>query len=738
MTKSEGKHRDSGKSPEPTALTPDIRVVRLKRRSDIADDAGAYSHRDDLTRRLQSYCRSLVSLLSADQASVWMLEPQLLGESARAITFVAGAGWDGQVIALDRSWSSVPVASVAGFERALASNIRVVIGDPNKSGQSTKNLAQSLDLGPYSCEPIGKSDDPLGILLVSRPRDDSCDGVGLFQVIIEETVRVLEALRIASRSRDASQLLKILGEARSARSPIESIAALASRLASRTKCERVTVLMSNGRAHDEGPANGQEIIDSSDNSPTSTKPHIANEPHLKVPTAIGESPSYVPLVSVIRDRLERPAPSPYSGMDSWRDFSPEKGSVAQALEIWASSGRPVAIEASGWWKRRLGAEVVIGTRIMSGDSVVGILIQEYTDTRALTPKKLKLATDIAQLISLFAVSDSAMHSGLDVTFPSGGEDAIREAKTVDQLKEVAAKLAIQLFGTSVSNVIPISSPNSNGNGTHLGPLEESIKSGLPWCVNDCSVRGLQVSVGGTQLASAICIPLGVDPGTPGGPASGSPEYLVVAGDEERSRDWSDNDLVMARLLSVRLSMDLELLRLKEEDLGHQVSLARQLLHDPLTGAPNTILLLERIEQSIRRAKRDNSPLSLFTMDIDGLDRINALLGKDAGDSLLIQVATRLQDSLRASDVVARLADDEFAFLLTTSAAESGARSVIDKIIHSLSFPFNLSGEAVTPSFKFGAALYPDHASEPESLLAASKRALTKAATPDPKLPGPQS
>jgi diguanylate cyclase (GGDEF)-like protein len=96
-------------------------------------------------------------------------------------------------------------------------------------------------------------------------------------------------------------------------------------------------------------------------------------------------------------------------------------------------------------------------------------------------------------------------------------------------------------------------------------------------------------------------------------------------------------------------------------LRHQ--LARQALHDCLTGLPNRRLLMEALERALARARRTAEPIGLLFLDLDGFKAVNDEHGHAAGDDLLVTVADVLRDLTRATDVPARLAGDEFAVLV---------------------------------------------------------------------------
>jgi diguanylate cyclase (GGDEF)-like protein len=95
------------------------------------------------------------------------------------------------------------------------------------------------------------------------------------------------------------------------------------------------------------------------------------------------------------------------------------------------------------------------------------------------------------------------------------------------------------------------------------------------------------------------------------------------------------------------------------------------ISDSLTGLPNERYLLLRLEEEMTRARRDERPLALAVIDINGLAVINEQHGRDSGDEVLRHVARVAESTKRASDIVARLGDDEFAVILSECTNEGG-------------------------------------------------------------------
>ena len=148
----------------------------------------------------------------------------------------------------------------------------------------------------------------------------------------------------------------------------------------------------------------------------------------------------------------------------------------------------------------------------------------------------------------------------------------------------------------------------------------------------------------------------------------------------------------------------------------EVQLQRQARYDPLTGLPNRLLALDRLEQAMHEADRNRQFAVLLFIDLDDFKKVNDSLGHAAGDELLVEAARRLLGTVRLSDTVARLGGDEFVIVLNGVDEAVGSQAVAQKVLAAFARPFKLGGHAlfVTPSV--GMAVYPGDADDAAGLL----------------------
>jgi diguanylate cyclase (GGDEF)-like protein/PAS domain S-box-containing protein len=144
-------------------------------------------------------------------------------------------------------------------------------------------------------------------------------------------------------------------------------------------------------------------------------------------------------------------------------------------------------------------------------------------------------------------------------------------------------------------------------------------------------------------------------------------------------------------------------------------LADRALHDPLTGLPNRLLFLDRVQVAISRIERTLKPVAVFFIDLDRFKLVNDSLGHSIGDRMLNEVAWRLQQALRPNDTVSRFGGDEFT-LLCENIDERAAKNVAERIARSLMEPFVIDGRELFATASIGASICRDHHVEAEAML----------------------
>jgi diguanylate cyclase (GGDEF)-like protein/PAS domain S-box-containing protein len=158
----------------------------------------------------------------------------------------------------------------------------------------------------------------------------------------------------------------------------------------------------------------------------------------------------------------------------------------------------------------------------------------------------------------------------------------------------------------------------------------------------------------------------------------------------------------------------------------EARLRHQALHDPLTNLPNRTLLMDRLEQALVRAERRGTKVAVLFMDLDNFKHVNDSMSHEAGDRLLVEVAERLREWLRAEDTIARLGGDEFVILLEDLEGEQAATAVAGQIAQALRPPIILDDQEIFVTTSIGIAFGTSREDRPEVLLREADVAMYRA------------
>lgn len=155
--------------------------------------------------------------------------------------------------------------------------------------------------------------------------------------------------------------------------------------------------------------------------------------------------------------------------------------------------------------------------------------------------------------------------------------------------------------------------------------------------------------------------------------------------------------------------------MREAISAREKKILRLAYQDTLTSLPNRALFNDRLEMAIKNAHRAGTPVTMLMMDLDRFKYVNDSLGHPVGDMVLREVGMRLQALLRQTDTVARLGGDEFAIILPNADA-APAVEIATAIQRALEKPIILEGQPLDVGSSIGIASYPEHGSDPQSLM----------------------
>lgn len=139
-------------------------------------------------------------------------------------------------------------------------------------------------------------------------------------------------------------------------------------------------------------------------------------------------------------------------------------------------------------------------------------------------------------------------------------------------------------------------------------------------------------------------------------------------------------------------------------------------HDNLTGLPNRFLFFDRLNQTIRKARRQKQRFALFFIDLDDFKTVNDSFGHVIGDEVLKGVADFLSHTVRDSDTVARLAGDEFTIILDNVQTIANVKAIAKKTLKAISQPITTQPSTITITASIGISIFPDHGDDAETLL----------------------
>ncbi|MFB2938990.1 EAL domain-containing protein [Aerosakkonemataceae cyanobacterium BLCC-F154] len=193
------------------------------------------------------------------------------------------------------------------------------------------------------------------------------------------------------------------------------------------------------------------------------------------------------------------------------------------------------------------------------------------------------------------------------------------------------------------------------------------------------------------------------------------EYIIKTRWGEK-RVWNFHSLPLSKLPDQRrtfISMAIDVTdRNRAEEL-----LRRNALYDALTGLPNRILLMDRIEQAIQHLKRDQNYLfAVLFLDLDRFKLINDTLGHETGDKVLIACGKKFSQSVRSGDTIARLGGDEFIILLQDLNSREEAIQIAERILNCLNLPILIQEQQLFITASMGIAFSSKKIVHPTEIL----------------------
>jgi len=158
----------------------------------------------------------------------------------------------------------------------------------------------------------------------------------------------------------------------------------------------------------------------------------------------------------------------------------------------------------------------------------------------------------------------------------------------------------------------------------------------------------------------------------------------------------------------------------------EAQLLHDALHDPLTGLANRVLFRDHLERALIRRRRRRTSVALLFLDVDDFKVVNDSLGHRAGDRLLVEVARRIEATIRAGDVAARQGGDEFTILIEGVQSVQDATETAERLAERLRRPIDVEGRSMVIGVSIGIALANGPETVADDLLAHADAAMYSA------------
>jgi len=279
----------------------------------------------------------------------------------------------------------------------------------------------------------------------------------------------------------------------------------------------------------------------------------------------------------------------------------------------------------------------------------------------------------------------------------------------------AKMVAIAGLGKQVLRELSVPIDYSEPDGTGL--VGTAYNTGKPCISNDFLNDPRTVlwhdTAQGADIKAAATIPIHRDHRPIG--------VLMLCSSEKRAFD--EDTLQLLERITQNLTIAMQTIERENERERTEERIRYMATHDSLTGLPNRMLFGELLNAEIRSAQRHKRRFAVMFMDLDRFKQINDTLGHAAGDHLLKIMAKRMRDTIRASDVVARLSGDEFVAMLTAVNQPEDANVVAGKLLAALSKPVSIGDEECSISVSIGISLFPLDGEDEQTLIAHADEAM---------------
>ena len=345
----------------------------------------------------------------------------------------------------------------------------------------------------------------------------------------------------------------------------------------------------------------------------------------------------------------------------------------------------------------------------------GEVVAIYEDVTARKQAKNKLAIESAMNRAVARISKMIISSDSLRDISSAMLEEIlllteSEYGIIDLVAPKTNKLQAMAFSPEIQAMCAIQEEGTTLVHSPLGLVNWVLENKASILSNSPSTdnRAQGIPHGPTSLTRLLSVP-----------AMFNDEFLGIITVVNSPRNYEKQDLDTVEQFA-------SLFALAAQNKQAQDHIAHLAHHDPLTGLINRHLFPDRLAQAMILSQRHHTKIALLYVDLDKFKQINDAHGHLAGDTVLIEVASRLRSALRDSDTVARMGGDEFVVILHDITSKIAVKNVTKKIIDALAEPILFHETQFTVMASVGISIYPDDDKQIDALLQKADKAMYQA------------
>ncbi|MFK8019208.1 MAG: EAL domain-containing protein [Pseudomonadales bacterium] len=223
-------------------------------------------------------------------------------------------------------------------------------------------------------------------------------------------------------------------------------------------------------------------------------------------------------------------------------------------------------------------------------------------------------------------------------------------------------------------------------------------------------------------------------------AEGEPKTAEIWQNVYFAHGWAGEVYIKQDMESIPVWLSIDTVQDSEGEITHYLALFRDIsqlkrsqehlvyyaTHDQLTGLPNRDLFHTHLQAAIERAQRSSNAGALFYFDLDNFKAINDTMGHAAGDALLLEIAARLKNTFRKSELISRIGGDEFTLVVENLGSHQDAQLVAERLLQEFEKPFALEGDEFEITASMGISLFPVDGETTEALIKQADTAMYSA------------